>query len=146
MVELTDLEGSRSPQDEAQSSEAVANGVPAHSRLGSRTRPFAVTFLALQTVFILLYAIFSEYDDIAVDASSAVNTTSSLPAAGAASNIASFYWYFNHVVIMMPIGFGYLVTFLRKYRYSGVGFTYVLTALIFQWSLLVLAFWEKVRL
>lgn len=100
--------------------------------------------MLFQLFLVIIFFIGTDYGDAHVEATT--NSTGTPTAeVGADDDIGSYYWYFNHVVIMMPIGFGYLVTFLRKYRYSGVGYTYLLTALIFQWSLIVLVFWQKVR-
>jgi len=107
-------------------------------------RPFSWMLLLFQIFFMIIFFVGCDYDDKPRDPRSEA-PSSEAPDAGKDSNVASYYWYFNHIVFMMPIGFGYLVTFLRKYRYSGVGFTFVLTALIFQWSLIVIVFWQKVR-
>jgi len=107
-------------------------------------RPFSWALLLFQLFLMIIFFIGCEYDDKPADPRSTTPSSVS-PDVGKDSSISSYYWYFNHVVIMMPIGFGYLVTFLRKYRYSGVGFTFVLSALIFEWSLIVLVFWQKVR-
>jgi ammonium transporter Rh len=107
-------------------------------------RPFSWMLLMFQLFLIIIYFVGMDYDDKPKDPRSDAPSDIS-PEVGKHSDVASWYWYFNHIVFMMPIGFGYLVTFLRKYRYSGVGFTFVLTALIFQWSLVITVFWRKVR-
>ncbi|KPJ17265.1 Ammonium transporter Rh type A [Papilio machaon] len=43
---------------------------------------------------------------------------------------------FEGTHVMIFIGFGFLMTFLKKYSYSGVGFNLFLAALIIQWALL----------
>ncbi|XP_013145543.1 PREDICTED: ammonium transporter Rh type B-B [Papilio polytes] len=43
---------------------------------------------------------------------------------------------FEGTHVMIFIGFGFLMTFLRKYCYSGVGFNMFLAALVIQWALL----------
>jgi ammonium transporter Rh len=56
------------------------------------------------------------------------------------------YFMFSGVEIMMFIGFGYLMTFMKWYGISAVGFTMIVTALGLQWSILTEAFfamWEK---
>ena len=37
----------------------------------------------------------------------------------------------------MFIGFGFLMTFLKKYGYGSVGFNFLLAAYVLEWSLLV---------
>ena len=107
-------------------------------------RPYAWALLLIQCAFIIIYFVGTEYSEKPADPRITTNSTTT-GGKISDSSVNAYYWYFNHIVIMMPIGFGYLVTFLRKYRYSGVGFTFVLTALIFQWSLIVVTFWERVR-
>ncbi len=37
---------------------------------------------------------------------------------------------------MMFIGFGFLMTFLKKYGYSSVGFNFILAAYVLEWAIL----------
>eukprot|EP01039_Chlorochromonas_danica_P011243 gene11243-12541_t len=47
--------------------------------------------------------------------------------------ITQGYFYFGGVEIMMFIGFGYLMTFMKTYGLGAVGFTMLLTAIALQW-------------
>ncbi len=38
---------------------------------------------------------------------------------------------------MMFIGFGFLMTFLKKYGYSSVGYNFLVAAYVLEWALLV---------
>jgi hypothetical protein len=53
--------------------------------------------------------------------------------------VAHFYSYFIHVSIMIWIGFGYLMTFLKRYGYSALGLNFVLSCEAFLWNILVRA-------
>lgn len=108
------------------------------------SRPFAWALLLFQLFLVIIFFVGTDYEEKPRDPRNNEPSNES-PDAGKDSIIANWYWYFNHIVMMMPIGFGYLVTFLRKYRYSGIGFTFLLTALIFQWSLIIVTFWRKVK-
>ena len=44
---------------------------------------------------------------------------------------------------MIFIGFGFLMTFLKKYGYSSVGLNFLVAALVIQWSILSNAFWHQ---
>lgn len=41
---------------------------------------------------------------------------------------------------MIFVGFGFLMTFLRKYGYSATGYTLFMAALVVQWSVLMKGF------
>ena len=47
--------------------------------------------------------------------------------------VASVYKMFTDVHVMMFIGFGFLMTFLRKYGHSSVGFNFLVSAFVIQW-------------
>ena len=44
---------------------------------------------------------------------------------------------FQDVHVMMLIGFGFLMTFLKKYGFNSVAFNFLLTCFVIEWSLLV---------
>ena len=41
---------------------------------------------------------------------------------------------FQDVHVMMFIGFGYLMTFLKRYGFGSVGFNLLVAALVIQWA------------
>lgn len=63
--------------------------------------------------------------------------------ATASTAIAPAYQFYGDIMMMAVIGFGFLMTFLRKYQYSAIGFTLLIVAFTFQWALLVLSFFEQ---
>lgn len=46
-----------------------------------------------------------------------------------------YYQYFTGVEIMMFIGFGYLMTFLKRYGMGAVGLTMLITVVGLQWGI-----------
>lgn len=56
-----------------------------------------------------------------------------------ASSIIVYYHLkvFMDVHSMMFIGFGFLMTFLKRYGYGSVGFNFLIAAYALQWALLV---------
>jgi ammonium transporter Rh len=52
-------------------------------------------------------------------------------------------WMDTHT--MMAVGFGMLYTLLRRYSWTGLSVNYLLSALVLQWAILCLGFWENVR-
>ncbi|XP_059062821.1 ammonium transporter Rh type A [Achroia grisella] len=49
---------------------------------------------------------------------------------------------FEGTHVMIFIGFGFLMTFLKKYSYSALGFNWLLAALVVQWALLCQSFYH----
>ncbi|KAF7275115.1 hypothetical protein GWI33_012169, partial [Rhynchophorus ferrugineus] len=49
---------------------------------------------------------------------------------------------FQDIHVMIFIGFGYLMIFLKKYGYSSIGFNFLLGALCLQWSILCQGFFQ----
>ena len=49
---------------------------------------------------------------------------------------------FQDVHVMIFVGFGFLMTFLRRYGFGAVGLNMLLAAYVLQWATLVHAFFE----
>jgi hypothetical protein len=56
------------------------------------------------------------------------------------NNFDNAYQFFTGVEIMMFIGFGYLMTFLKRYGMGAVGLTMLVTVVAMQWGI-----WTEVR-
>lgn len=54
----------------------------------------------------------------------------------------SYYPMFQDVHVMLLVGFGFLMTFLRKYGFSSVSFNFLLSAITIQWGLLIQSFFK----
>ena len=91
-------------------------------------------FLAgCQAVFIVLFGIFGGDRMLSADYFG-----------GSATRALDGYNLYIGVMIMMLIGFGYLMTFLKFYGLGAVGFCLLVTALGLQWGLLIEAFFTQV--
>ena len=95
---------------------------------------FAIFFAVVQAVLILLFGLFTEYDH---DQVGATTTSKGQP-------MEEIYPMFQDVHVMIFIGFGFLMTFLRKYVYSAVGFTFMVATFSIQWAILNIGFWDCV--
>jgi len=80
-----------------------------------------ILLLILQLVFVVLYAVFLKYDE---------------------EYEARIYPMFQDVHAMIFVGFGFLMTFMKRYSFSGVGFNFLLAALIVQWAILCEGFFS----
>eukprot|EP01119_Soliformovum_irregulare_P025616 TRINITY_DN953_c0_g1_i1.p1 TRINITY_DN953_c0_g1~~TRINITY_DN953_c0_g1_i1.p1 ORF type:complete len:819 (-),score=301.90 TRINITY_DN953_c0_g1_i1:59-2515(-) len=88
-----------------------------------------------QIVIGILFAIFVEYDQLA-DAHQARSLGSPY--------VTEFYGFYMDVHVMIFIGFGFLMTFLRKFGYFAVGVNWLIAVLAIEWYLLIGPFWERV--
>eukprot|EP00164_Ancoracysta_twista_P001109 GFYU01001452.1.p1 GENE.GFYU01001452.1~~GFYU01001452.1.p1 ORF type:complete len:434 (+),score=142.35 GFYU01001452.1:132-1433(+) len=88
-------------------------------------KTFAIVFGIFQVLLIILYLALAEPVD--------------------PKGVAGVGNYYGHtdVSVMLFIGFGYLMTFLRKYAYGALAFTMVATVFVYEWYILVSAFIRK---
>lgn len=85
-------------------------------------------------MFLILYGCLLQYSDEAkADADPTLEQTG-----------LHTYTYFSDVHVMIFIGFGFLMTFLKKYGFGAVAFNLFLSALAFQWALLINGWWDSV--
>ncbi|NXB33350.1 RHAG protein, partial [Eulacestoma nigropectus] len=83
---------------------------------------FSILALLLEVIIIVLYGIFVDY-----------NTSYSA---------TKLYPHFQDVHVMIFVGFGFLMTFLKKYGFSSVGFNMLIAAFGLQWGILMQGFWH----
>ena len=96
-------------------------------------RVFTSAFAAFEILVIIFFGVFTTYD-VTVDA---ITTDTETP-------IQSIYPLYQDVNVMVFVGFGFLMTFLRKYSYSAVGLTFLGGVLCLQWGILNVGFWNRV--
>ncbi|XP_072166344.1 ammonium transporter Rh type B-A-like [Diadema setosum] len=90
--------------------------------------------LIFEILFVILFAVFVRYDPH-VAAPGAKDDEDFYP-------VDKYYGLFQDVHVMMFIGFGFLMTFLKRYGYGSVGFNFLLAAFVIQWSTLFRGFLE----
>ncbi|XP_015243490.1 PREDICTED: ammonium transporter Rh type A [Cyprinodon variegatus] len=97
---------------------------------------FPILALILEIITIILYAVFVTYDDGHGhhDDHHKTNGTEKSP--------LDLYPMFQDVHVMIFIGFGFLMTFLKKYGFSSVGVNLLLAAFGLQWGLLMQGLWH----
>ncbi|KAM9298534.1 ammonium transporter Rh type A isoform 1-T1 [Morus bassanus] len=83
---------------------------------------FSILALLLEVIMIVLSGIFVEYGD-----------------SGTSENL---YSIFQDVHVMIFVGFGFLMTFLKKYGFSSVGINMLIAAFGLQWGTLMQGFWH----
>ncbi|XP_012557537.1 ammonium transporter Rh type C isoform X1 [Hydra vulgaris] len=85
-----------------------------------RAISFPVALLLFQVLLICLYAGFVNYDE-----------------SGPLQDNINYYPVFQDVHVMIIIGFGFLMTFLKRYGYGAVSYNLLLAAVTIQWSILL---------
>ncbi|XP_067878625.1 ammonium transporter Rh type B isoform X2 [Heterodontus francisci] len=90
----------------------------------------------LQLLLIILFAIFIRYDDD-TDSKEWFRRKAQHNITDSENEFYFRYPSFQDVHVMIFVGFGFLMTFLRKYGYGSVGFNFVLAAFSLQWATLV---------
>jgi len=102
----------------------------------SKKYMFPIGLLIFQSVFIVLYAVHATYG---LRHEETLNTThvSSYKDAPAEGDVEFYYSFFQDVHVMMFIGFGFLMTFLRRYSFSSVSFNFLIAAFVLEWAILV---------
>lgn len=114
-----------------------------HKQTGDCPRKFGLIAMVTQVIFCVLFGLMTEYESAAGE-----NATVS------EERVTRVYGLFQDVHVMIFIGFGFLMTFLKKYSFSSVSYNFIVAALTIQWSIIVLAFihmihlkhWEKTLL
>lgn len=99
-------------------------------------KPINSTYLLmfLQVINIILYSYYTDYGS---EADSFKNNTKDT-----SNTIDKYYPFFQDVHVMILVGFGFLMTFLKKYSHSALGFNFYLSALAIQSSILINGFFH----
>uniref|UniRef100_A0A4W6F390 Ammonium transporter Rh type A n=1 Tax=Lates calcarifer TaxID=8187 RepID=A0A4W6F390_LATCA len=98
---------------------------------------FPIVALTLEIITIILFAVFAVYDDGKGHGhdSHSNDTHHEEPP-------MKLYPMFQDVHVMIFIGFGFLMTFLKRYGFSSVGVNLLLAAFGLQWGLLMQGIWH----
>ncbi|XP_033126027.1 ammonium transporter Rh type B-like isoform X2 [Anneissia japonica] len=90
---------------------------------------FGIILACLQLLFIILFVVFIEYDEEA-DAAKLHSV----------SSLENYYPMFQDVHVMIFIGFGFLMTFLKRYGFGSISFNFLISAFVIQWATIMEAF------
>ena len=95
-----------------------------------------------QAIFIIFFACFVEYEDRwhkdLLQARTEAERQAIIKAADAEMT-RNFAW-FQDVHVMIVAGIGFLMTFLKRYSWSSLGFNFIFAAFTVQWSILIQGF------
>ncbi|CAK8682981.1 unnamed protein product [Clavelina lepadiformis] len=101
----------------------------------TRGKETAVLLLA-QVIFIVLFGLFVDYGYDAGPGHVQLEKQD-LNESGKELTFEQLYPMYQDVHVMMLIGFGFLMTFLKRHGFGSVGFNFLLTCYIIEWSTLV---------
>ncbi|XP_031600599.2 ammonium transporter Rh type A [Oreochromis aureus] len=100
---------------------------------------FPIIALILEIITIILFAVFVVYDDGEHGHHDSHDTHNNT---GHKLEPMDLYPMFQDVHVMIFIGFGFLMTFLKRYGFSSVGINLLLAAFGLQWGLLMQGIWH----
>ncbi|KAH7730067.1 CBN-RHR-1 protein [Aphelenchoides avenae] len=95
----------------------------------AKSNQFPLLVLLFNVICIVIFAIFADYGSDAMPGGSSDPTY-----------INSKYPLFADVHVMIFIGFGFLMTFLRRYGFSSVSLNLLLASVTIQWSIIIRGF------
>ena len=108
-------------------------------RTENRTQPSSKFFYAIgafQTFFLICFAVGTKYDESTEMHSVAYANSQNYTGASSPEAVKTTYGMFQDVHVMIFVGFGFLMTFLRKYGYSSVGLNFLVASFAIQWHLI----------
>jgi len=94
------------------------------------SKAFTYFVVAFEIIIIILYCIGTEYTTYEQELS-------------ASAVVSASYAKFQDVHVMIFVGFGFLMTFLKKYGFSAIGYNFVLSTFVIQLAILTNGFWEQ---
>ena len=100
--------------------------------------PLIIVGVTIEVIIFILYGIFVRFDDYAQMQNSDQYSQDSL------AEYVLRYPMLQDVHVMMFIGFGFLMTFLKHHSWSGVSINFIAAALAIQEYILCMGFWHAV--
>ncbi|CAF4808885.1 unnamed protein product, partial [Rotaria sp. Silwood2] len=97
---------------------------------------FPVALIMFQCIFIVLYGVHADYG-LRTNENRNLTEEESHNSPPAVGDVEFYYSFFQDVHVMMFIGFGFLMTFLRRYSFSSVSFNFLIAAFVVEWAILV---------
>lgn len=94
-------------------------------------------FAFAECVVVALYGLF-------VRLSPEATPGSPLSEAAAQEVVERYYPFFQDVHVMIFIGFGFLMTFVKTHRWSALSFNFLMSIWALQWGILSIGFWYQV--
>ena len=93
----------------------------------SNLKKFAITLCVIEAIIIILYGLFVRVAAVNVE-----------------GYTQTYYPMYQDVNVMMLIGFGFLMAYIKGYAWSGLSYTFFINAILVQLYILLSGFWYRV--
>jgi len=100
---------------------------------------FETVFIASEVVLVILYIFCTEYTDGVHPGA----TTTRTELATAKDKVISYYPLYQDVHVMIFVGFGFLMVFLKTHSWTSVGYNFMIAAYALQLTILSVGFWHQ---
>lgn len=109
----------------------VDYGHPKTAGHSENSTQFAILLGVCQIAFMVLFSMFVGYDVGSHDDPASTD-----------AELTRMYPWFQDTHVMIVVGFGFLMTFLKRYGWSSLGFNFLFTGFCIQWAILVAGFFH----
>lgn len=99
-------------------------------------RAFETVFIISQIIVIILFAFCTEYGEGVHPAASSTEVLDKR------NNVQVYYPLFQDVHVMIFVGFGFLMVFLKTHSWTSVGFNFLIAAYCLEIAILITGFWH----
>ena len=96
-------------------------------------------FVVAQGLTILFFGLFTEYGE-------GTNPLSEMQDSEGRDIVQNLYPFFQDVHVMIFIGFGFLMTFIKTSSWSALSFNWIISIWALQWGILSNGFWYQVMM
>jgi len=126
-MEETDDDRPKRPS-RTQSAVYSEEGDDRETSLGNEKILFTIMIIVWELFMLVIYGVWIRYEEDPVKSE---------------VDVLTFYDYFRDINVMIFVGFGFLMTFLRRCGFSAIGYTFLVGAIVSQWSLILDCFAES---
>jgi ammonium transporter Rh len=109
-------------------------------RSTARFDKFAALFMVLQILLIVVFLVNVDHADVEAPSDVPMGNATVFQSANELAPAAPRFQFSTDIALFVVAGFGMLGTFLRKYQYSAVALTLLVTAFAFQWTIVAAKF------
>ncbi len=114
--------------------EAVKKAVEEFFHRPKHSVAFSLLAMFLQVVTLVFFFIFVTFEEAYEESTQVAKD----------NNVVYYYKSVTDITFMLFIGFGYLMTNLKRASYSSIGMSFLVSCFVIEWTVLFLGFWEYI--